>query len=156
RVAALLVAGTNISLTYSDVGNTLTLDVPTFAPTNATYITQTSNSTLSNEQALGSLATGILKNTTTTGVLSIAPGSLLRSRSHTHSDVSDWNEAVDDRVAALLVAGTHITLTYNDVSNTLTVDAADAPVDGSGTASRVAQWSDSNTLAAATLIKSGA
>lgn len=42
------------------------------APTDATYITQTANGTLSAEQALGSLATGILKNTTTTGVLSIA------------------------------------------------------------------------------------
>lgn len=43
-----------------------------FAPTNATYITQTANATLTNEQALSALATGILKNTTTTGVLSIA------------------------------------------------------------------------------------
>ena len=42
------------------------------APTDATYITQTANGTLTNEQALGALATGILKNTTTTGVLSIA------------------------------------------------------------------------------------
>lgn len=33
------------------------------------------------------------------------------------------NEAVDDRVAALLVAGTGVTLTYNDVANTLTVEA---------------------------------
>lgn len=31
------------------------------------------------------------------------------------------NERVDDRVASLLVAGSNITLTYNDVSNTLTV-----------------------------------
>ena len=42
------------------------------APTDATYITQTANGTLSNEQVLGSLSTGIVKNTTTTGVLSIA------------------------------------------------------------------------------------
>ena len=42
------------------------------APTDATYLTQTANATLSAEQALGALATGILKNTTTTGVLSIA------------------------------------------------------------------------------------
>lgn len=42
------------------------------APTDATYITQTANGSLSAEQALGSLATGILKNTTLTGVLSIA------------------------------------------------------------------------------------
>ncbi len=40
------------------------------APTDATYITQTANATLSAEQALGALATGFLKNTTTTGVLS--------------------------------------------------------------------------------------
>ena len=45
------------------------------APTTATYIVQTADGSLSNEQALGALATGIVKNTTTTGVLSIAtPG----------------------------------------------------------------------------------
>jgi hypothetical protein len=42
------------------------------APTTATYIVQTSDATLSAEQALADLATGIVKNTTTTGVLSIA------------------------------------------------------------------------------------
>ena len=42
------------------------------APQDATYITQTPNATLSAEQALSSLATGLLKNTTVTGVLSIA------------------------------------------------------------------------------------
>ena len=42
------------------------------APSNATYIVQTADGTLSNEQVLASLATGIVKNTTTTGVLSIA------------------------------------------------------------------------------------
>lgn len=42
------------------------------APSTATYITQTPDAGLSAEQALSALATGILKNTTTTGVLSIA------------------------------------------------------------------------------------
>lgn len=42
------------------------------APTDATYITQTPDGTLTNEQALSALSTGILKNTTTTGVASIA------------------------------------------------------------------------------------
>lgn len=41
------------------------------APADATYITQTPNATLTNEQALSALATGLLKNTTGTGVLSI-------------------------------------------------------------------------------------
>lgn len=42
----------------------------------------------------------------------------------TASTISDFSEAVDDRVAALAVAGTNMTITYNDVSNTLTFDAA--------------------------------
>lgn len=41
------------------------------APTDATYIVQTANGSLSAEQVLGALATGLLWNTTTTGVLSI-------------------------------------------------------------------------------------
>lgn len=34
------------------------------------------------------------------------------------------NERVDDRVAALLVAGTNVTLNYNDVANSLTISAS--------------------------------
>jgi hypothetical protein len=43
--------------------------------------------------------------------------------SHTQaaSTITDFSEAVDDRVASLLVAGANITLTYDDVANTLTV-----------------------------------
>ena len=45
------------------------------APTNGTYITQIPNGTLTNEQALSLLATGMLKSTTVTGVVSIGtPG----------------------------------------------------------------------------------
>lgn len=42
------------------------------APVEATYITQTPHATLTGEQALSVLATGLLKNATSTGVLSIA------------------------------------------------------------------------------------
>lgn len=37
--------------------------------------------------------------------------------------ISDFSEAVDDRVSALLVQGANITLTYNDAANTLTIAA---------------------------------
>ena len=59
-------------------GTTVWLSLPSIgassvtAPINATYITQVADGTLTNEFALGSLATGLVKNTTTTGVLSIA------------------------------------------------------------------------------------
>lgn len=44
------------------------------APTDATYLTQTANGTLTAEQAMGALATGLVRNTTTTGVQSIYGG----------------------------------------------------------------------------------
>lgn len=50
-----------------------------FAPIGSKYIVQTPDATLTNEQALSALATGILKNTTTTGILSIAVASDLPS-----------------------------------------------------------------------------
>lgn len=43
--------------------------------------------------------------------------------------MSDFNEAVDDRVAALLVAGSNITLSYNDAANTLTISASGGVTD---------------------------
>lgn len=49
------------------------------APVAAKYIVQTLDSDLTNEQALGGLASGILYNTTTTGVLSIATASQISS-----------------------------------------------------------------------------
>lgn len=63
---AFLAPGTGLSITGT------TIDATTDAPTNATYITQTPNGTLSAEQALSTLGSGIVKNTTGTGVLSIA------------------------------------------------------------------------------------
>ncbi len=39
------------------------------APTDATYIVQTADGTLTNEQALGALSTGVMYSTTTTGVV---------------------------------------------------------------------------------------
>lgn len=45
------------------------------APASATYITQTADGTLTNEQALASLSTGLMKVTTATGVVSsVVPG----------------------------------------------------------------------------------
>lgn len=43
---------------------------------------------------------------------------------HTSADVSDFAEAVDDRMNAAIVAGTGITKTYDDAANTLTLSAS--------------------------------
>lgn len=60
-------------------------------------------------------------------------------------DSSSLSESIDDRVAALLVAGTNITLTYNDASNTLTVSSS-----GGGIASINALSGASQTIAVGT------
>ena len=71
--------------------------------------------------------------------------------------VTDFAEAVDDRVAALAVAGTNMTITYNDAAGTLTFDAAGG---GAGTnlsytaATRVIA-SDTGTDATLPLVSSG-
>ncbi len=66
------------------------------APVAAKYIVQTADSELSAEQALGALATGILKNTTTTGVLSIGTsgtdyGAPIPEGRYTLSGTPNWS-----------------------------------------------------------------
>jgi hypothetical protein len=58
------------------------------APDSATYIVKTPNETLTSEFALSTLGTGLLKNTTGTGDLSIATGSDLPSHTHVVTDIS--------------------------------------------------------------------
>ncbi len=81
-------------------------------------------------------ASGFMSATDKTKINGIASGAtansadatLLARGNHTGTQaaatISDFSEAVDDRVAALLVAGSNITLTYNDAGNTLTIAAA--------------------------------
>lgn len=59
-----------------------------------------------------------------TGLVAALAGKSDTGHTHTASAVTDFSEAVDDRVAALLTAGTNITLTYNDGAGTLTIAAA--------------------------------
>jgi hypothetical protein len=53
--------------------------------------------------------------------------------------IIQFDESVDDRVSALLAAGTNITITYNDASNTLTIASTSGGIGGStgGTTNRV-------------------
>jgi len=60
----------------------------TEAPKTASYIVRTADGTLTNETVLGSLATGLLKNTTATGDLTIATGSDLPSHNHTAASIT--------------------------------------------------------------------
>ncbi len=70
------------------------------------------------------------------------------NHNHTASQVTDFAESVDDRVAALIQAGANITLTYDDVLNTLTI-AATAPAPGAGGSPGQLQFNDAGALAGA-------
>lgn len=103
------------------------------APSDATYITQTVNGTLSAEQALASLTTGILKSTTGTGIVSIAtagtdyynPGGtdVALADGGTGASLSDpnahrilgWDDT--DNAVKMIVIGTN--LSYDAATDTL-------------------------------------
>ncbi|MDQ3223693.1 MAG: hypothetical protein M3Q75_09530 [Gemmatimonadota bacterium] len=97
----------------------------------ATYITQTANATLSAEQPLSTLATGLVKVTTGTGVLSTAVAADLPV--HTHTVTTSLAYSIGDGVTLISTgnkfgfrvgfAGT-LTAKYivSDVTTTTTVD----------------------------------
>lgn len=65
------------------------------------------------------------------------------------SQVSNFSEAVDDRVAALLTAGTNITLSYNDASNTLTINSTGGgggSITGSGANAQLTYWTSATNI----------
>ncbi len=91
------------------------------APSTATYITQTADGGLSNEQAMGALATGIVKNTTTTGVQSIATATDVSSPLFCSDAGSNDTYACNlSPTIASYVTGTH----YRFKANTLNTGAA--------------------------------
>ena len=77
---------------------------------------------------LGDVTGNVLGNVT--GDVSGSSGTVTSLGGHTTTDLAEGNnlyftdERVDDRVAALLVAGTNITLSYNDAAGTLTVNSS--------------------------------
>ena len=82
------------------------------APISAKYIVQTADGILTSEQALGALATGILYNTTTTGVLSIAAAGTDYAAPNQTMYIGTTAVAINRASAALTLAG--ITLTTPD------------------------------------------
>lgn len=87
-----LIEGSNVTLTVADDATDDEIDITiaatgaSGAPSTAKYIVQTADAGLSNEQALDVLATGLVKNTTGTGVLSIATaGTDYAAAAHSHA-----------------------------------------------------------------------
>ena len=139
RVSSLLVAGTNISLTYNDAANTLTVSSNNTGGYNLSNNTTTdlaegTNLYFTTARARTSIsASGDLSYNSTTGVLSVTTyktadfNTDFASKTTTNltegTNLYFTNERAQDTVASMLVAGTNIGLTYNDAANTLTITA---------------------------------
>lgn len=144
RVAALLVQGSNVTLTYDDVANTLTIaasssgsltqeEVQDFAApllnhanhTNITAVYDDANNrvdltaNIRTQEEIEDFSAALLTSGVHNGI------SVIYDDANNRVDLAILDEAIDDRVNALLVQGTNITLTYDDVANTLTIDSTD-------------------------------
>jgi len=177
-VGAALQDTSTINFTYNDASNIITADIIIGAIDHDLLLNFVSNEHIDHSTVSiiagtglnggGNLTASRTLNITDTGVVAAsygdastistftvnAQGQLTAASSATvligANQVSNFSEAVDDRVAALLVAGTNITLTYNDASNTLTIAAPSSgggSVGGTGSAYQVAHWSSSSNIA---------
>lgn len=123
RVNDLLVAGSNVQLSYNDGSNSLTIAVTGVSLSGHTH-------TASNITDFNSSVSGLLpvKNVSAGSGISVSSNNgdftvSLSDPTIQASDVTDFSEAVDDRVSNLLVAGTGVTISYNDSANTLTINS---------------------------------
>ena len=112
-----------------------------FAPVGAPFITKTADATLTNEFALSTLATGILKNTTTTGIPTIATAGDVNSILPTQTSNSGRFLTTNGTVSSWATVSTGIT---NSAGNNVIPKS-----DGTNlVASHITEVSDRNNIPA--------
>jgi hypothetical protein len=124
RVDSLLVEGNGIQLTYNDNDGSLTVAVTGIALSGHSH-------TASDITDFNSAVSGLLpvKNVTAGSGIAVSSSNgdftvSLSDPTIQSTDITDFSEAVDDRVNSLLVAGSGVTLSYNDNGNSLTINSA--------------------------------
>ena len=134
RVAQLIINGTGLTWTYDDAANTLQ-GVVSLSPFNTDDLTEGStNLYFTNEAAQDAVAAMMQNGTgisfvyndianTLTPTVTLAPFTT-DDLAQGASNLYLTNEAIDDRVAALVQNTSTVTWTYNDVANTLSADAS--------------------------------
>jgi hypothetical protein len=131
RSSSLLQNGTGISWSYNDGANTLTPTV-TLAPFTTDALAEGSSNKYFTDERVDDRASSLLQNGTgiswtyNDGANTLTPNVSLSafttdSLAEGSSNKYFTDERVDDRAAALLVAGTGVSLSYNDGGNSLTV-----------------------------------
>ncbi len=143
NLAPAIIGGTNVTVTYNDGANTITIDAA-----NGTI----SAGDLPSGINAANIADGTVSNaefqyinSVTSNVQTQLDGKAASSHTHTASQITDFNEALEDRLGnTVLVAGTNVTITYNDGAGTITI-AASGGGGGATNATDIADGSVSNT-----------
>ena len=135
QVAALLTAGSNITLTYDDAAGTLTITgVEDDLSNNTTsdlaegtnlYYTTARFDTAFTGKSTTDLSEGTNLYYTTARFDTAFSGKDTDDLTEGSTNLYFTTERVDDQVDSLLTAGTNITLTYDDTAGTLTIDGTD-------------------------------
>lgn len=116
-IGSSVIGGTGLTATYDDNAGETTIDLDNTAVSHGSYGASNKTVSFTVDQQ---------------GRLTAASDT---SISITASQVSDFDEAAQDAVAGAFVAGEGIDITYNDGSNTVTIDAEDATSSNKGIAS---------------------
>lgn len=119
------------------------------APSNATYITQIPNGTLSNEQALSLLTTGLLLSTTATGVLTIKAANTCTAQFPRSDDASGvWTCA-----SVALASDVSGTLPFANIANGSANSVFGRAANSSGVQASIAATSTAGTKGAGQTVK---
>jgi hypothetical protein len=113
-IGTALVAGNNIDITVSDVGNTITVDVESLTSADVTDFNEAVDDRVSALVVAGNNIDVTYNDGS--GTLTIDVESL------TSTDISDFAETVRDTMGTALVAGNNIDITVVDGSDTITID----------------------------------
>jgi hypothetical protein len=117
-IGTALVAGNNIDITVSDVGNTITVDVEALTSADISDFAETTRDTIGTALVAGNNIDITVSDGSDTITIDV--------ESLTSADITDFATAVDERardaVGTALVAGHNIDITVNDGLDTITID----------------------------------
>lgn len=119
-VGTILANTSSISLSYNDNSPSISADVRDSGIVNS-MISSGIDSVKIGSGTVSNIEFGYLDGVTSS-IQSQLNSKAASGHLHTSADITDFSEAVDDRVSSLLSAGTGIQLTYNDSGNSLSID----------------------------------